>query len=86
MNKISPWTLLQPRKDVCQQCAVDHPPDLPHDQQSLHYQYWFFSQHNRWPTWADAMAHCDEDMKVVWIEELAKHGIEIQEVAASEQT
>lgn len=86
MNTIDRWTLLPPNKNVCQQCAVDHDPELPHNQQSVYWQYWFLSQHNRWPTWTDAIAHCTEDMKAFWIDELAKRGIEVQEVSPSEQT
>ncbi len=29
--------LLPPRPDVCQQCAVEHDPDEPHDLESLYY-------------------------------------------------
>ena len=59
-------TLLPPPADVCQACAVDHPHDQPHNQLSLHWQYWFYARHNRWPTWTDAMAHCTEEVKAVW--------------------
>ncbi len=55
-------TLLPPPADVCQACAVDHPHDQPHNQLSLHWQYWFYARHNRWPTWTDAMAHCTEEV------------------------
>lgn len=66
------WTLLPPKEGVCQECAVDHPPDLPHDQESLYYQYHFLAEYGRWPTWDDAMAHCSDEMKATWREELAK--------------
>jgi len=36
---------------TCPECAVDHPPELPHNQQSLFYQYKFYNDHGRWPTW-----------------------------------
>ncbi|KUK53054.1 MAG: Uncharacterized protein XD78_1496 [Desulfotomaculum sp. 46_296] len=62
---------------TCPECAVDHPPELPHNQQSLFFQYKFFNEHGRWPTWEDAMAHCSEDMKTIWREELRKRGVEI---------
>lgn len=67
--------LLPPPKDKCQECATDHPPDYPHNNQSLFYQYKFKKDNGRWPTWADAMAHCDEKMKEFWIAELGKKGI-----------
>jgi hypothetical protein len=57
---------------------VKHAPELPHNQQSLYWQYWFWSQHQRWPTWKDAMAHCTEEMKGLWRVELGKHGIEVE--------
>lgn len=63
--------------DVCQECAVDHTPDQPHNQQSLYYQYHFYAANHRWPTWADAMAHCSDETKRQWIEQLAKKGITV---------
>ena len=62
---------------TCPECAVDHPPELPHNQQSLFYQYKFYNEHGRWPTWEDAMAHCSEDMKEFWRIELRRRGVEI---------
>ncbi len=63
--------------DVCQECAVKHGPSMPHNRQSLYYQYHFYAQHGRWPTWADAMAHCTEDVKAIWTDELKRHGLEV---------
>lgn len=60
--------------DVCQECAVDHDPDMPHNAQSLYYQYKFYQKHGRWPTWEDAMAHCSTEMQELWKEELGKLG------------
>lgn len=64
-------------KGTCQECATKHEPEQPHNQQSLTYQYKFYDQHGRWPTWADAMAHCTDEIKTFWIEELKKHGAEV---------
>lgn len=72
-----PWTLLPPAKGLCQCCAVDHAEDQPHNQQSLFWQTWFNLKHGRAPTWADAMAHCPDKVKQRWVEELAKHGVEV---------
>lgn len=66
--------LLPPAPDVCQECAVDHKPDEPHNQQSLYYQMAFHMKHGRWPTWHDALAHCDERTRELWLIELRKLG------------
>ena len=57
---------------------MKHDPRMPHNRDSLTYQYKFYDQHGRWPTWADAMAHCDPAVKEAWIEGLRKHGVEVQ--------
>ena len=63
---------------TCPECAVAHDPALPHNQQSMAYQYHFYDQHGRWPTWADAMAHCSEEMKEQWKAGLKERGIEVE--------
>lgn len=67
---LNPFTLLPPKKGVCQECAADHPEDNPHNRYSLYYQYHFYNEHGRWPTWEDAMAHCDDETKTKWSEAL----------------
>lgn len=74
-RKDATWTLMPPAPDVCQQCAVDHDPDVPHNAQSMYYQYAFYSEHGRWPTWRDAMAHCSEGVQKAWAAALAAHGV-----------
>lgn len=59
---------------LCPQCAVDHPPEQPHNMHSLAYQYDFYGKNGRWPTWTDAMAHCRPDIQFFWKEELTKMG------------
>ncbi len=71
-TKQNAMSLLPPPGDKCQICAVDHAWDQPHNQQSLYYQMRFYSEHGRWPTWTDAMAHCTEEVKKVWREQLIK--------------
>ena len=66
--------LLPPPKDTCPICATKHDPGLPHNQQSLYYQYRFYGNRGRWPTWADAIAHCSEGMKEHWRTELQQMG------------
>lgn len=72
------WTLLPPPAGTCPQCAVDHPAEQPHNQQSLFYQYHFYFAQGRWPTWKDAMAHCDEPTRATWTAELTKRGAVIE--------
>jgi len=74
---ISSFMILPPRKDVCQECATDHDVKLPHNQQSLYYQTKFKMEHGRGATWADAMAHCTDEMKERWSEALRENGINI---------
>ena len=70
-------TLLPAKPGTCSECAVDHPAHYPHNRDSLYYQYRFYDQHGRWPTWADAMAHCDEQMKAFWREQLTARGVQV---------
>lgn len=70
--------LLPPAADKCQQCAVDHEPKQPHNQQSVFWQYWFYGVNGRWPTWSDAIAHCSTEIKQQWIQALKSHGIMIE--------
>lgn len=70
MKQVGPFKMLAPAPDVCQQCATKHKPEQPHNQQSLYWQYYFFADHDRWPTWKDAMAHCTPEIKKFWIEHL----------------
>lgn len=69
--------LLPPKEGLCQFCAVVHAPDQPHNPQSLYYQVWFKGCYGREATWADAMAHCSDEIKQCWIEHLTKLGIDI---------
>lgn len=80
----SEWSVIPPPPGLCQACAVDHEPEQPHNQQSLHYQYWFRSQEaragreERWPTWADAMAHCSPEVQTQWRTALAERGVKVE--------
>lgn len=62
---------------TCPICATKHEPEQPHNQQSLAYQYKFYDEHGRWPTWADAMAHCSDMIRDYWTRELEKRGIKV---------
>lgn len=58
--------LLPPPKDTCPICATKHDPAQPHNAQSMYYQYRFCGVRGRWPTWADAIAHCTPDVQQLW--------------------
>jgi hypothetical protein len=76
-NHLNPWMLLPPAEHLCQTCAREHQPEQPHDQQSLFYQYKFYQDHGRWPTWEDALAHCEPDVQELWRVELRKAGVQL---------
>lgn len=59
---------------ACKTCGREHPAEQPHDAQHLHYQYAFYGEHGRWPTWKDAVAHCADDVKEHWERELRRAG------------
>lgn len=67
-----------PRPGACKICATVHQPGQPHDRDSLYYQNWFRKRYKRLPTWADAMAHCSEDVKAEYMSTLAGRGITIE--------
>ena len=71
------FALLPPAPGKCQECAVDHDASQPHNQQSLFYQYHFYGDKGRWPTWADAMAHCSPEVKEQWTKILKEHGVTV---------
>jgi hypothetical protein len=77
-SHLAPLTMLPPKPGVCQECAVDHPEEWPHNRQSLCYQYYFYNIHGRWPTWTDAMAHCDDEMKENWSKALMERGAKLE--------
>ena len=66
--------LLPPKPGTCPICAHDHPPDYPHNCQSIYYQMRFYGVRGRWPTWADAIAHCVPELQEMWKHELGKRG------------
>lgn len=69
--------MMPAKKGTCEECAVDHKPNEPHDAQSLFYQYRFYNEHGRWPNWKDAYAHCDEETKSIWKLRLEEAGVEV---------
>jgi hypothetical protein len=75
-EKKNAMMILPPAGDVCQVCATDHKWDEPHNQQSLYYQMRFHSEHGRYPTWTDAMAHCTPEVQAAWKRQLVDLMIE----------
>lgn len=71
------WHLMPAPEGTCPKCAKAHEPHLPHDAQSLQYQYDFYSRNQRWPTWKDAMAHCTPEMQALWTKALKEKGIDV---------
>jgi hypothetical protein len=70
-------TLLPYAPDVCQECATKHDPKMPHNQQSLYYQYKFYQQNGHWPTWEDALSYCTPEVQDFWRDSLKKRGVMI---------
>ena len=77
MPEIKQMLLLPPAPHLCQICAVKHKPEAPHNRDSLYYQMKFHMEQGRWPTWADALAHCEAEVQQIWREALAEHGVEV---------
>lgn len=61
----------------CQECGVKHGIEYPHNVETIRYQYVFFGREGRWPTWADAMAHCSDPVRQLWTKFLTERGIEV---------
>jgi len=70
------FQMLPPAPDKCQICADKaHGDELPHNRDSLYYQFWFCNTYKRSPTWADALISCSDETKALWKEYLEKHGV-----------
>ena len=77
-NHLAPFTLVSNTPPgTCPTCAVKHDVEQPHNQQSLQYQYYFYNLNGRWPTWNDAMEHCSEEVKSVWLKGLREVGVDV---------
>jgi protein-disulfide isomerase len=72
VHKPMAWNLMPPPTGRCQICAAAHAAEEPHDASSLYYQMAFKGMVGRDPTWADAIAHCSDEMKAAWKHELRK--------------
>jgi len=74
---VKAFALVPAAPGTCQECAVDHPPEAPHNRDSLFYQYKFYNKHGRWPTWEDALAHCEDVVKEAWRLALEQKGVSV---------
>ena len=68
--------MLPPHPKSCQICAVKHDETHPHNAQSLYYQVWFAATYGRAVTWNDALMHCPDHIKAIWMENFEKCGID----------
>ena len=71
--------MLPPHPEKCQVCAVRHHPGDPHNRDSLYYQMRFYQDSQRFPTWDDAMAHCDAATQAAWRVAVAARMLEAQD-------
>lgn len=78
IREIRPLMILPAAPGKCQTCAVDHLPAEPHNAQSLYYQMKFQMEHGRGPTWLDAMAHCTEEVREIWLGGLKARGVDVE--------
>lgn len=76
-NNLGGFSLLRRKlkEGQCPECAAIHEPEMPHNQQSLFWQYSFMEKNGRWPTWNDALAHCTPEMRAEWVRLLAEKGV-----------
>lgn len=73
------FTLLPAAPDKCPECATAHPPEQPHNRDSLYYRMNFYQTHGRLPTWNDAMRHCPENIQRTWRKGLQEIGVDVPE-------
>lgn len=70
--------VVAPGPGRCPYCATIHKKGEPHDRDSLYYQNRFFRDNGRFPTWEDAMRHCDDATKEAWTKKLKRRGIDME--------
>lgn len=65
-EKMTVFHLMPADPGKCPFCNYEHSRELPHNRDSIFYQYSFYATHGRWPTWTDAMAHCTPFIQECW--------------------
>ena len=73
----SAMTLLPPAADACQVCAREHPPEQPHDAQSLYWATARAMEGRSNATWHEAMEHCSAEVRAAWSERLVLKGVDL---------
>lgn len=68
-------SLMPAAPGTCPLCAALHGPTEAHNAQSLFYQMRFYGAYGRWPTWADAVAHCAAKVRELWRQQLEQRGL-----------
>lgn len=71
------WSLMPPKPGACTTCAVIHPPDRPHNPDSL---YWATKNELEGkppPTWDDALAHVSDEIHEIWANALAFYHVTV---------
>jgi hypothetical protein len=70
------WHLLpvDTSQGQCSECGHKHEVASPHNL-TMYYRYSFYAKNNRWPTWADAIAHCEANLRELWKQELIARGV-----------
>jgi len=71
------FSLLPAKPGTCEWCAVAHEKEMPHNAQSMFYQYRFYNKHGRFPNWNDALSHCSDEMKKAWRDNLIEKGVDV---------
>lgn len=72
---LNDYSVDPPKPGACPICATVHDPAMPHNRNSLYYQMQFRRKYGRYPTWEDAMWHCDEQTKRIWRAKLSMRGV-----------
>lgn len=68
--------IIPPKVGACPLCGVRHGKDMPHERDSLTYQYRFRKENGRFPTWQDAARHCTPKVKEELRERLNRRGVD----------
>lgn len=77
--QLKTFSLLPAAPGRCPECASEHPPEQPHNRDSLFYQIKFHQEYGRYPTWNDAWQHCTPEMQRTWRKALWEIGIDVPE-------